>query len=69
MTCFQIFTTKINLSDKVDLEDYVSQHDKISAAKITTICQEARMHTNLKNYVHNRQDESCCQSGDGKEIE
>ena len=54
MPCFPDLTTKINLSDKVYLEDYVSRPDKINATEITTIFQEARMYTNLKNYVHNR---------------
>ena len=31
----------MNLSDEVDLEDYVSRPEKISAADIAAICQEA----------------------------
>jgi 26S proteasome regulatory subunit T3 len=31
----------MNLSDDVDLEDYVSRPEKISAADISAICQEA----------------------------
>merc|ERR1712070_1094349 len=38
---FQVCTQKMNLSDEVDLEDYVSRPDKISAADIRSICQEA----------------------------
>ncbi|KAH0659863.1 hypothetical protein KY289_028611 [Solanum tuberosum] len=40
---FQVCTAKMNLGDEVDLEDYVSRPDKISAAEITAICQEAAM--------------------------
>ncbi|KAI4962949.1 hypothetical protein ZWY2020_020605 [Hordeum vulgare] len=36
-------------NDEVDLEDYVSRPDKISAADITAICQEAGMHAVRKN--------------------
>jgi 26S proteasome regulatory subunit T3 len=32
----------MNLSDEVDLEDYVGRPDKISNADIAAICQEAR---------------------------
>lgn len=39
----------MNLSDEVDLEDYVSRPDKISAADISAICQEAGMHAVRKN--------------------
>ncbi|KAF9595847.1 hypothetical protein IFM89_005333 [Coptis chinensis] len=46
---FQVCTAKMNLSDEVDLEDYVSRPDKISAAEITAICQEAGMHAVRKN--------------------
>eukprot|EP00361_Fabrea_salina_P000118 CAMPEP_0202431772 /NCGR_PEP_ID=MMETSP1345-20130828/6546_1 /ASSEMBLY_ACC=CAM_ASM_000843 /TAXON_ID=342563 /ORGANISM="Fabrea Fabrea salina" /LENGTH=388 /DNA_ID=CAMNT_0049043579 /DNA_START=30 /DNA_END=1196 /DNA_ORIENTATION=+ len=38
---FQTITSKMNLSDEVDLEDYVSRPEKISAADISAICQEA----------------------------
>lgn len=40
----QVCTNKMNLGDEVDLEDYVSRPDKISAAEIAAICQEAGMH-------------------------
>jgi len=33
----------MNLSEEVDLEDYISRPDKISAADIQAICQEAGM--------------------------
>jgi len=38
---FQTVTNKMNLSDEVDLEDYINRPEKISAADITAICQEA----------------------------
>lgn len=40
---YQTITSKMNLSDEVDLEDYTSRSDKISAADISAICQEAGM--------------------------
>merc|ERR1719171_2511176 len=40
---FQTITGKMNLSEEVDLEDYVSRPEKISAADIAAICQEAGM--------------------------
>ncbi|GKD75084.1 26S proteasome regulatory subunit 6B-like protein [Tanacetum coccineum] len=46
---FQVCTAKMNLGDEVDLEDYVSRPDKISAAEISAICQEAGMHAVRKN--------------------
>lgn len=36
----QACTSKMNLSDEVDLEDYVGRPDKISNADIAAICQE-----------------------------
>ena len=39
----------MNLSDEVDLEDFVSRPDKISAAEISAICQEAGLHAVRKN--------------------
>lgn len=51
---FQVCTSKMNLSDEVDLEDYVSRPDKISAADITSICQEAGMHAVRKNRYERR---------------
>ena len=39
----QVCTAKMNLSDEVDLEDYVGRTDRVSAAEITSICQEAGM--------------------------
>mmetsp|Transcript_16354 Transcript_16354/g.31774 ORF Transcript_16354/g.31774 Transcript_16354/m.31774 type:complete len:406 (-) Transcript_16354:55-1272(-) len=40
---FQACTSKMNLSDDVDLEDYVNRPEKISAAEISAICLEAGM--------------------------
>lgn len=40
---FQVLTSKMNLSDDVDLEDYVSRPDKINCADIASIAQEAGM--------------------------
>ncbi len=40
---FQACTNKMNLSDDVDLEDYINRHEKISAADIAAICLEAGM--------------------------
>eukprot|EP00892_Ulva_mutabilis_P004610 jgi/Ulvmu1/2520/UM138_0025.1 len=46
---FQVCTNKMNLSDEVDLEDFVGRTDKISAAEIASICQEAGMQAVRKN--------------------
>lgn len=46
---FSTVTAKMNLSDEVDLEDYVARPDKISGADITAICQEAGMLAVRKN--------------------
>merc|ERR1712216_901957 len=40
---FQVLTAPMNLSDEVDLEDYVSRPEKISGAEISCIVQEAGM--------------------------
>ena len=50
--CFlllQACTARMNLSEEVDLEDYVGRPDKISNAEISAICQEAGMHAVRKN--------------------
>lgn len=39
----------MNLSEEVDLEDYVSRPDQISAADVQAICQAAGMHAIRKN--------------------
>jgi len=41
---FQVCTAKMNLSEEIDLEDYVSRPEKLSAAEITSVCQEAGLH-------------------------
>ena len=46
---FQACTAKMNLSDEVDLEDYVARPDKINNAEIASICQEAGMLAVRKN--------------------
>mmetsp|Transcript_15865 Transcript_15865/g.47744 ORF Transcript_15865/g.47744 Transcript_15865/m.47744 type:complete len:421 (-) Transcript_15865:85-1347(-) len=46
---FQACTAKMNLSEEVDLEDYVGRPDKISNAEIAAICQEAGLHAVRKN--------------------
>jgi len=46
---FQTVTAKMNLSEEVDLEDFVSRPDKLSGAEIAAICQEAGMHAVRKN--------------------
>jgi 26S proteasome regulatory subunit T3 len=46
---FSACTAKMNLGDEVDLEDYVNRPDKISAADIASICQEAGMQAVRRN--------------------
>merc|ERR1719480_173280 len=46
---FQVCTSKMNLSEEIDLEDYVSRSEKLSAAEITSICQEAGMQAVREN--------------------
>ena len=46
---FQTITSKMNLNEEVDLEDFVSRPEKISAADIHAICQEAGMQAVRKN--------------------
>jgi 26S proteasome regulatory subunit T3 len=36
-------TSKMNLSEEVDLEDFVSRPDKLSGAELASICQQAGM--------------------------
>jgi len=45
----QVLTSKMNLSDEVDLEDYVSRPDKVSGAELQAIVQEAGMQAVRKN--------------------
>ncbi|KAJ3336362.1 26S proteasome regulatory subunit 6B [Gonapodya sp. JEL0774] len=46
---FSTVTSKMNLSEEVDLEDFVSRPDRLSGAEIAAICQEAGMHAVRKN--------------------
>jgi len=46
---YQTVTSKMNLSDEVDLEDFVSRPEKVSAADIAAICQEAGMQAVRRN--------------------
>ena len=50
---FSTITAKMNLSEEVDLEDFVARPDKISGADINAICQEAGMQAVRENrYDH-----------------
>lgn len=54
---FQACTSKMNLHEEVDLEDFVNRPEKISSADISSICQEAGMQAVRKNrYVILRKD-------------
>ena len=46
---FQVTTNKMNLSEEVDLEDFINRPEKISAADISAICQEAGLLAVRKN--------------------
>jgi 26S proteasome regulatory subunit T3 len=46
---FQVITNKMNLSEDVDLEEYINRPEKISAADIASICQEAGLLAVRKN--------------------
>ncbi|KAK8725535.1 hypothetical protein OTU49_010609 [Cherax quadricarinatus] len=46
---FSTITGRMNLSDDLDLEDYVARPDRISGADINAICQEAGMHAVREN--------------------
>jgi 26S proteasome regulatory subunit T3 len=46
---FSTITARMNLSEEVDLEDFVSRPDKLSGAEIAAICQEAGMQAVRKN--------------------
>lgn len=46
---FQTITNKMNLGLDVDLENFVSRTEKISAADIAAICQEAGMQAVRQN--------------------
>ena len=46
---FQVCTSKMNLSEEIDLEDYVQRPEKLSAADISAIAQEAGLHAVRNN--------------------
>jgi 26S proteasome regulatory subunit T3 len=46
---FQVSTARMNLSEEIDLEDFVQRPEKLSAAEITAICQEAGLHAVRNN--------------------
>jgi len=46
---FSTITGRMNLSEEVDLEEYVARPDKITGADINAICQEAGMHAVREN--------------------
>ena len=52
---FSTITAKMNLSDEVDLEDYVARPDKISGADINAIVQEVKniisIHTGKQHFA------------------
>lgn len=46
---FQAATANMNLSDELDLEDYVNRSEKVSAADISSICSEAGLQAVREN--------------------
>lgn len=46
---FSTITAKMNLSEEVDLEEFVARPDRVSGADINAICQEAGMHAVREN--------------------
>ena len=46
---FQAVTSKMNLSDELDLEDYVNRSEKVSSADISSICAEAGLQAVREN--------------------
>mmetsp|Transcript_58800 Transcript_58800/g.68722 ORF Transcript_58800/g.68722 Transcript_58800/m.68722 type:complete len:420 (+) Transcript_58800:127-1386(+) len=46
---FQAATSKMNLSDDLDLEDYVNRSEKISCADVASICSEAGLQAVREN--------------------
>ncbi|CAI8056664.1 26S proteasome regulatory subunit 6B [Geodia barretti] len=46
---FSTITAKMNLSEEVDLEDYIARAEKISGADINAICQEGGMQAVREN--------------------
>lgn len=54
---FQTVVQAMNLADDVDLETYVSRPERISAADIKAVCQEAGMQAVRKNrYIVTQKD-------------
>lgn len=54
---FQTVTSKMNLSEDVNLEDFVNRREQCSAADIAAICQEAGMQAVRRNrYVVSHKD-------------
>ena len=49
---FGTITSEMNLADEVDLEDYVSRPDKISAADINAICQDVRSFSRFVYWIN-----------------
>lgn len=50
---FSTITSKMNLSEEVDLEDYVARPDRISGADINAICQEVSYLEHLYSKLEN----------------
>jgi len=46
---FQAATSKMNLSDELDLEDYVNRSEKLSCADVSSICSEAGLQAVREN--------------------
>jgi 26S proteasome regulatory subunit T3 len=46
---FQAATSKMNLSDELNLEDYINRAEKVSSADISSICSEAGMQAVREN--------------------
>ena len=46
---FQAATSLMNLSDDMDLEDYVNRSEKVSSADISAICSEAGLQAVREN--------------------
>jgi 26S proteasome regulatory subunit T3 len=46
---FQAVTSKMNLSDELDLEDYVNRSEKVTSADISSICAEAGLQAVREN--------------------
>mmetsp|Transcript_20123 Transcript_20123/g.31090 ORF Transcript_20123/g.31090 Transcript_20123/m.31090 type:complete len:453 (+) Transcript_20123:164-1522(+) len=46
---FQAATSRMNLSDELDLEDYVNRSEKISSADVSSICAEAGLQAVREN--------------------